>query len=66
MERGSEERKNYLISNKVYLLDCDSFLSFLLNRRFGEFFPPSLGLDRVNEGNKQDASFLSPQQCLKF
>ena len=42
------------------------FPYFLLNRHFGGFFPLSSGFQRVNEGNDQDVSFFSPQQCLKF
>ena len=61
--RSSEERKNYI-------LDFYSFLSFfppfLLNQRFKGFFPLSSGFQRVNEGNKQEPSFLSPHQFFSL
>ena len=51
-------------------MDFPSFLSFfppfLSNQRFGSFLPPSSGFQRVIEGNRQNASFLSLWQCLNF
>ena len=60
--RGREEKEKLThIQIRCNLLDF--FLSFfpnvLSNQRFGGFFPPSSGFQRVNEGNKQNASFLS-------
>ena len=69
---GSEERKNYPISNisKVYFFIGLSFVSFfplfLLNQRFEGFSPPSSEFQRINEGNKQDTPFFSPQQRSKI
>ena len=61
--RGREENEKLThIQIKCNLLDFSFhsfFPPFLSNQRFGGFFPPSTGFQRVSEGNEQSASSLS-------
>ena len=50
-----KKEKIITFPNKVFLFYW-SVILFFLNQRFGGFFPPSSGFQRVNEGNKQNYS----------
>ena len=64
--KDSEEKKLLHFQIRCIYWTVIIFPPFIYNQRFRGFFPPSSEFQRVNEGNKQGASFFSPPAVFEI